>query len=260
MNNIIIFLSHIINEETIARCNKIYREMSDAYTIYWVTTETNSGALSRIPTYIKVFPVSSKDIQGMGYTPITSNIWGSVNFIIQFFFKNNPQYDNYWVIEYDVIFTGNWKTFLDTSDHIQADLLSSHIEFYSHSNREWEWWKWSRWNEKNNYSVESYVKSFNPIYRMSAAALSFMDCFMREGNSGHFEALIATALYNNGYKLVDFGGYGEFVPHGFENKYYVKGSGTNNGTIRYRPLYLQQEIKALGIADKLFHPVKFETY
>ena len=52
------------------------------------------------------------------------------------------------------------------------------------------------------------------------------------------------------------GGLGEFTPPEFRNKFYVQGVGINNGTMRFRPEFLKEEIKALGVTDKLFHPLK----
>ncbi len=83
-----------------------------------------------------------------------------------------------------------------------------------------------------------------------------MDEFLRKGNYGHFETVMSTALYNYGFNLLDMGGTGDFTPPEYINKFYVKGAGVNNGTMRFRPLFLKDEIKALGVKDMLFHPLK----
>lgn len=78
--------------------------------------------------------------------------------------------------------------------------------------------------------------------------------------SSHISLRISSALYNNSFRLEDFGGTGDFVAEGNRNRFYVQGTGINNGTMRWRPDFSAEEIKALGTRDKLFHPLKRESY
>ena len=83
-----------------------------------------------------------------------------------------------------------------------------------------------------------------------------MDTFLRAGNCGHYEMLMPTVLCNYGYTLLDIGGYGEFTPPEYINRYYVSDTGTNNGTMRYRPFYDRMYIEHIGTENRLFHPLK----
>lgn len=49
---------------------------------------------------------------------------------------------------------------------------------------------------------------------------------------------------------------GEFNPNGYRNRYYIKGVGTNNGTMSWRPPFTKEEADVLGTKDRLFHPIK----
>lgn len=71
---------------------------------------------------------------------------------------------------------------------------------------------------------------------------------------------MATPLYHHGFKLIDFGGTGKFVQEGFRNRFYVQGRGVHNGTMRWGPDFFEEEIRALGTKNKLFHPLKKEFY
>ena len=133
------------------------------------------------------------------------------------------------------------------------DFLSCHIEKYGEGNREWPWW-----HRDNNcrYALEECMKGFNPICRYSNRALALLDRYMKEGHSAHSEVMITTCLHNHGMRIADIGGTGEFTPEGYRNRYYIKGVGINNGTMRWRPPFTMEEIEALGTKDRLFHPIK----
>lgn len=171
------------------------------------------------------------------------------------FYLRNPQYDYYWFVEYDVIFTGNWNLLFQYYEDSVSDLISSHVEQYDESNSDWQWWNVIKFIDKN-IQLKNRFKSFNPIYRLSKRALSFLHTYLSNGNAGYYEVLMPTALYNYGYSLEDFGGTGQFVKPGNRNRFYVQGTYTNFGTMRYFPNYSIEEIIELGTSNKLFHPVK----
>jgi hypothetical protein len=52
--------------------------------------------------------------------------------------------------------------------------------------------------------------------------------------------------------IIDFGGKGEFVIPGNEEKFYLS-HGYNDGSMRYRPVYSEGEVQEI---NKLYHPVK----
>lgn len=70
------------------------------------------------------------------------------------------------------------------------------------------------------------------------------------------EVMITTCLHNHSMRIGDIGGTGEFTPDGYRNRYYIKGVGTNNGTMRWRPPFTVEEVEALGTRNMLFHPIK----
>ena len=104
---------------------------------------------------------------------------------------------------------------------------------------------------------EQRLRSFNPIYRISRNALELLHKALLSKWCGHHEVLIPTLLYESVLSIHDFGGKGEFVPEGFENRFYMGNSPNkkgilSDGTMRWRPVF--QEVGELK--NKLYHPIK----
>lgn len=198
-----------------------------------------------------------KDINSIGYIPISKAIIpGSTHFPLLTFYQHHNQFAAYWFIEYDVLFTGDWPILIDDCymNLPDYDFLSCHIEKYnSETNKMWPWWYI---RNRVGITYRQCVKGFNPISRYSNRALTCLDQYMKQGYSAHSEVMITTCLYHHGMKIGDIGGQGEFVPKGWENRYYLAGEGVNNGTMRYRPVYTREEIEKTGLKNKLFHPLK----
>ncbi len=258
MNKVaVLFVSHIINDEIVARYEKLRHELPPNHELFWVFDAEGGNKEQAISfsNQIRFYYFNANMISSLGYVGITNTLQGSLNFVIQRFGLDYPEYGFYWIVEYDVVFTGNWHKLFAHIDTFDSDLVSTHIEHYNVNNQGWYWWHPVTWMNVS-YPQWKRIKSFNPIFRLSSRALLFMDTFLRGGNSGHYEMLMATALYNHGYTLLDMGGYGDFTPKELINRFYVSDTGVNNGTMRYRPIYKKINIEGLGVKDKLFHPIK----
>lgn len=204
-----------------------------------------------------VFYFSDEILIELGYKPLGEKlIPGNNHFPLLKFYKENPYYDYYWCIEDDVRYTGNWAHFFSHFENSDKSFVSSHIQRYV-DDPQWPWWRTLMYNDKTPKS-EYKLSSFNPIYRISKEALSFVDQKLLEGWQGHHEVLFPTLLSAAGFDIMDFGGKGEFVSEGNENKFYF-GNYTQNSnmeniasTFRWRPIH-----ENIGeIPNKLYHPVK----
>lgn len=255
-NTAVLFISHLINEDTMEKYYKLKNELCDTCDVIWAIQRESDNDMP-LSGGIHFYTFSMASIRELQYEFLYDNsIYCNVNFILQRFFKDYPKYGHYWSIEYDVIFTGNWHTLIDCFEYQDADLISCHIAKYTKGiNEYWDWWRPLVWVDEE-IPLEACVKAFNPIYSLSNRALEFLDGFLRKGNCGHFETVMSTALYYYGFKLFDMGGIGEFTPQEFRNKFYIQGDGINNGTMRFRPNFLIEEVEAMNIPDKLFHPLK----
>lgn len=256
-NTAILFLSHIINEDVIKRYERLLNVTSNLYDIYFAydTTSYKKEELISLP-HGNRFLFDLQGIMGQGYNPLGNRVMYNVNYVLLLFRKQFSKYDYYWVIEYDVEFTGSWNIFFNYFETIDADFVSSHIEHFSNDNANWCWW--NRTNLSTfGYSNSQMVKSFNPVYRISARALDYMDSVLKKGVQGHFEVIMPTIISNNTeLKILDLGGFGEYSDPSHPNHFYIKGVGVNNGSMRWRPLFLQSCINSLKNTNLLFHPVK----
>lgn len=256
--NVVLLSTHIVNEFIIQKYRKLYCDLDKKKYDIILLFNMDDGYEWNIPNDIACFTTNSETINELEYEPIEENLLpGSCHFPVLRFFIDNPLYEFYWFVEYDVEFTGSWHTLMKGCDENlgEYDFLSCYVErFNKERNIHWPWWYVG-----NNvgFKLNDCIKGFNPICRYSNAALSYIDFYQKAGYSAHSEVLITTCLYHKGFKIGDLGGVGEFVPKGYESKYYIPNLfGTKNGSVRYRPIYTFEEINQIGLHDKLFHPVK----
>jgi len=184
-------------------------------------------------------------LKDAGYVPIGNSIVpGSNHFPVLQFYLKNPHYDYYWCIEDDVNFNGNWKAFFDSfSGEVQYDFISSHLRSYA-EHPIWHWWQTLETPGKTILK-DQLMLSFNPIYRLSNDALSFLDqCMRMQGWKGHHEVLIPTLLKNAGYQLADFATEGDPSIRRF--------SFCTLRSMRWKPVYFVTGNRK----DHLYHPVK----
>ena len=201
----------------------------------------------KIPDAIKSIPYhtfTSDILHNMGYTPIAQQLLpGSNHFPLLKFYLSHPDYDYYWLIEDDVCFNGNWKSFFDLFTTHSFDFISAYLKNYQ-DEPGWPWWKTLRTGNEflcNN----DMLHSFNPVYRLSAQALSYIHEALLNGWCGHHEVLIPTLLSVRGCSMADMGGDGKYVVEGFNNKLY------DNSTFSHRPLEPQEKRD-----NRLYHPIK----
>ncbi len=251
-----LFTTHKIDDTILARFNILKQSIKDLGDLFLLINKENEDEID-LPENIIPYIFNTETLKNLGYTPIEKTIIpGSNHFAVLQFYRDYPYYNYYWSIEFDVVFTGNWGLFFSSFAHINADFISSNINRYSDV-PSWYWW-----NTLNLIDLKipqaDYVKSFNPIYRISPKALQLLDSFLIKGNKGHHEVLIPTILNFYGLKIIDFGGKGEFVLDGFENKFYITSDIPSDyqqrgGTMRFRPLFRDNDLK---LDNKLYHPLK----
>lgn len=254
----ILFISHLVNEAVIARYHKIEQEIDkDKQCLFWVFDKGNNIDASCLQEEgINVYEFDVNSLNALGCYPFYDRLYGNEHFIIERFYLDNPSYNYYWVIEYDVIFTGNWSVLFTKFSNSPSDFLSCHIEKYnSRRNYDWVWWNCIGLCQEQAQKIECLLKSFNPVCRFSNQALAFLDKAFKQKNSGHYEVLPITLLYNNGFEIEDIGGNGEFVRNNKE-LFYTVNDGINSGSMRPYPNYSKEEIKKFKLKNKLLHPVK----
>lgn len=247
---VVLLVTHILSPWIKAKYERIVNELDSKRYDVVLLVSANDKRNMRVPDGVNACVYDIEELGAMPYESIRETLVpGSTHFLILKYRQEHPDYAYYWFIEYDVEFTGKWSSLLDAFAEHTADFLSTHVARYGKENADWSWWHHSN---DVGYPLENCIKGFNPICRYSGAALDYIDTYMQKGFSAHSEVMITTCLYNAGYKIADLGGTGEFVPDGLRERFY-----TEDGTMRYRPLYTKREIEDLAMLDTLFHPLKF---
>ena len=244
MKQVILFLSGKSDFCTIKKFDKLSimnrDDANDTIFLYHQKEQEVPDTIKSVPHYT----FTSDILHNMGYTPIEQQLLpGSNHFPLLKFYLSYPNYDYYWLIEDDVYFNGNWDSFFNLFTTHSFDLISAYLKIYQEE-PEWPWWKTLHTGNEcldNNNKIHS----FNPVYRLSVRALSYIHEALSNGWSGHHEVLIPTLLSLRGCSIADMGGDGYYVIKGFRNKLYDK------NTFSHLPLKPQEKR-----ADMLYHPIK----
>jgi len=225
--------------------------LGDALILYHLNSNNDDSRLRQNPHFI----VTDETIYAMNYRRIGAGLSeGSTHFPLLRYQLDHPEYEYYWLIENDVQYSGDWREFFDYFDGNDADYLTAHI--YPHKAMpEWCWWRLKHPNLR--VPLRKRIRSFNPVCRVSAAALKRIHRLLGDGWFGHNEVLMPTLLYLSGFRIEDFGGVGPFVPAGRKGRFYTSSPPNSkgllsDGTYRFRPVWEQ-----IGMEEgKLYHPIK----
>lgn len=254
--NAFLFVTHELNNEILDRFYNLEYAVKDygkAFLLLNRENDEENSSTMEIPSNLNSYIFNIESLNELNYEPIEETIVpGSNHFTTLRFFLDHLEFKYYWVIEYDVIFTGEWDYFFQNFNHIDADFITSHIERYP-DKPHWFWWNTLH---LDNVTLKEHqlIRSFNPIYRISNKALEFLNKLLKgRKNWGHHEVLIPTALRYWGFSILDFGGTGEFVLPQFEEKFYLMPNQITQGSMRAKPQINKTE---LLVENKLLHPFK----
>lgn len=250
---VIIYMTHFIDDIVIGEYRKLKAEAGPGYDVKLVYNSTISFLPVAVPPDVDLFRFDIRDLGTVSY-PNKKPVLAAHNvdsFVINFA-RRHPEYSYYWVVEYDIRFSGHWRTLLDAFALNDADLLGTTIYRYS---RNPDWTNWPSLIAPVPLTPDEKICAFIPIYRISARALAALEQGYRDGWGGHFECALPSILYQAGLRLEDMGGDGEFVARGNHNRFYrnfLRGKGYGPGTMVFQPA----RPTAGDEPDMLWHPVK----
>jgi len=175
------------------------------------------------------------------------------------FYREQPGYDFYWVVEYDVRYTGHWGTLFAELRSSGADYLGTTIQDYDENPR-WVWWH-TLVNVRP--SLLERVRCFSPFARLSNAALAVIDQWYRDGGAGHYELTWPSVCKTKGLIIEDIGGSGRYTPERWQGHHYSNAPlhpALSPGTFVWRPAFredaLPTESLKHGGRPMLWHPIK----
>jgi hypothetical protein len=262
MSMVVLYLCHLRSKGAAQECRRICDAVRPAADV-WLLYHSNGKSAPLDVSGTRVYPFTDESLSALSYVRFASTIVpGSCHFPVLQFFRDHPDYDYYWLIEYDVRFSGDWNELFGSFANHHVDFLTSHLRDYADEPK-WVFWQPLSHPHKQ-IPLADRLRSFSPIYRLSNAALRYLDQVQQEGWRGHMETLVPTLLFQGGFRLGDFGGTGKFVLPEHENKFYVDSppdetGALRQGTMRWRPAFSRLRPKLSRITwerNKLFHPVK----
>lgn len=243
-----VFLVHYFDREIERRFDRLQAECAQRCDVF-VLAEKGTPVPERLKSEARFFEFAR--IRRMARSIIGDRVVpGNAHLRAIDFYRREPGYRHYWFIEYDVVYTGRWDALMASLDDDDADLIASCVRDPEEDPR----WHWIRTFDSGPDTVpaDRRVVAFLPIFRISAAGLAAVDERVASGWTGHFEALLPTALAFRGMTISDFGGSGPFTPEARRHRVYLDGEGLyGTGTLRFHP-----PVRWPMIPDMLHHPCK----
>lgn len=242
---------------------RLRAELDSRYDIYAIGYCAHPGALGEIKC-VPVLEYMADDLLGLPYPAKTARFHppdyiGNADLAPMKFFLDHPDYDYYWIIEYDVRFSGKWPELFADLSRSRADLLCTTLQTWSEHP---DWHHWTTLNSgARDVPMERRIKGFMPFCRLSHAMLEACDLRYREGWSGHSEVLWGTVAAVARLPIEDVGGSGSFTPARRRGCYYSNTPGDwsqSPGTFVYRPPFAEHNLFGPNgnSAGTLWHPVK----
>lgn len=182
------------------------------------------------------------------------NIWsgGHTDLILLHFWRAQPGHARYWVVEYDVRWSGDWRRFLGSFEEDPADLLCPGIIGRM---ADPGWYNWPSLTGPEHLPEETQFRAFLPVFRASAAMMRTVDAAYREGWGGHCECTWPTLALRAGLSVVDLGGDGPLTPERYRGRFYASTPAALHlapGTLVFKPVLHRVGRRR----DMLWHPVK----
>lgn len=248
-----IIQTHTLTRAVLEQYRKLERETS-ARCENWIVYQAETG--ENIPAALRERTVLCTRANLQAIAPdVKTLIPGYTDLPLLHFFHTHPDYDYYWVSEYDVRFSGDWGILLNAFAPIHADFVATHLWHYSDNPL---WHAWGMTHPQEQIPVEERIRCYSPFYRISAAGLRVVIDAIQDGWRGHSETRVPTLIQRAGLTLADFGGDGAYVPAGMKNRFYlgspvVRNGKLDKGTFRYRPSFFEYGFFKPNL---LYHPVK----
>ena len=243
----ILYLSRFCSPAVLREVARLRAELDRHYEIFVAGYCRTPGALAGIDT-VPTLEYSTDDLMSLPYPAKMSrfdpdNFFGNADLPPMKFFLERPDYDYYWLIEYDVRFSGAWPQLFGDLSSSSADLLCTTMQTWT-ENPNWAH-RDTLVSAGEEVPLERRIKGFMPFSRASRALLKECDARYRRGWGGHHEVLWPTIGNLAGLRLEDIGGNGSFTPAGRRGRYYHNTASEWSqfpGTFVFRPSFADRNL------------------
>lgn len=258
----ILYLSHIVNKTQWRAFKRLKRETSGLADAYYVLNlsseqvdESKKGTYSILPSQRRLLghPSRAADIGWwMETAPShTGVIRSGIDLAPLVFRRQRPEYEYYWIMEYDVDFSGRWSFLFNALSDSKADLLCTNLHGVE-INPAWDWWKSMVWPGTHKPRL---LRGMFPFARFSARSMDAIIDAGQNGVDGYYEVMWPTVVLDHGFTLEDIGGDGPFVRPNNVNRWYTStltSQTLSPGTFVARPIRMGRGWRR----NTLWHPIK----
>ncbi|MBL8593784.1 MAG: hypothetical protein JNK01_13955 [Devosia sp.] len=191
-----------------------------------------------------------------------SSPWGYVDLVwmTAFLDPRLGAYDRFWLVEYDVDFSGNWSSFFGAAASYEGDLLATRLRPLSAD----PGFYFTSIYEQPQAAPDDPLIAFMPISRLSRQLIDhYRTRLLQVGWCGHFEMVLPSLARLGGYSIAEIGGYDALVPPERRGLHYdgtFEDLLTTRSTHAYRPprafSYFVQSPRKFRQRNRIYHPVK----
>ena len=256
-NTVVLYMTHLYDNVVADEYERLKRQCERSHDVR-LLYDASSRRARRARTRADAFgfrPQQALDRFGRHFlSPKAKRLWpGSSDLALMTYALDQSAYEFYWLVEYDVRFTGPWNKLFDVFADNQADLLTTTIRRCS-DQPNWRWWS-TLVAPDLELSHAERIRCFMPVLRISRRAIELLLTAYGQGWRGHYECTVPTILSKHGLTIEDIGGDGEFVSPSNVNRFYRNTPDNpymTPGTFVWRPILDRPGDEP----DKLWHPVK----
>jgi hypothetical protein len=262
-STVILLQTHFFNH-SVARTFERLRKQCPPHAVPIVLIHVPPGTprpplLDTVPHHFVTTPeIRNPDYPGKSAGGPEWRIWegGHTDLPHLHFYLRHPNFDRYWSIEYDVRFSGSWRTFFDAFEDNDADLLAASLRTAA-THPDWILWPMLKTPGGGEPMLADHerIGGFMPVWRATRRAMEVMDRSYRDGWTGHSEVTWPTLISRAGLKIEDFGGHGAFVAPANRGRFYTNTMETwdlSPGSFVYKPV----RHGTWWRRNQLWHPVK----
>lgn len=241
MKTAIIYKAHICSDTLKQEYEKLRNDCKSSehyFESYLLFDQTSNSVDGYSFENFELF--TTADISNLSYK--FKSLMYNWDYPILYFYRKYPDFNFYWVIDYDVRFTGNWNEFLSYYVELEDyDLITSYVANYNPDK------VWAHWGRANiEFPIEEMRKVFYSVARFSNKALRILDSSYSSKMFGFCEYIGPSILAKNNCKIGDFSGSGKYKIPGKPRSF------CNSKTFRYRPDFAEVGAEP----DMLYHPIK----